>query len=404
MKLTKTTVQNLPVPIAGQTLYWDEELRGFGIRIGAGGTRTYIAQSRVDGKARRITIGEHGRWTCDQARKEARLQLVAMDKGIDPRAEKKRRELISVSLRAVMHNYCRDRRTAKGGPLKPSTITSIEKHVNKSLSNWADKPITSITRDSCSAKFRELSERGPVQANQCFRILRALLNYAQETYRPGGIPILLENPVAILSGKKMWNPSIAKKTRIPNSHIGKVWKMLQARRANDALVPVSQTGADIVLFLILTGCRWSEAAQLTWDRVKLAEGYWYLPTPKNHNPVILPLSKAAREILTARTAMEGNDYVFPARSKVGHLRETRKTMDEVSEVAGVHLTPHDMRRTFSAIANQCGIELWKTKLLMNHVSNDVTITNYTETNDMRYLSAEAEKIAAWIEREAEIAL
>jgi hypothetical protein len=152
-----------------------------------------------------------------------------MDKGIDPVMEKKRKELLSVSLREVMLEYCRDRRTAKGGPLKRSTIVSIEKHVNKSLADWADKPITSINRDLCSAKFSELSCRGPAQANQCFRILRALLNYAIEMYRPGGIPILLENPVAILSGKKMWNPAHAKKTRIPNDRIGSVWNMLRGR-------------------------------------------------------------------------------------------------------------------------------------------------------------------------------
>lgn len=37
------------------------------------------------------------------------------------------------------------------------------------------------------------------------------------------------------------------------------------------------------------------------------------------------------------------------------------------------------------------------KLLTNHVSKgDVTIDHYTETSGLRYLSGEAEQIAAWI--------
>ena len=78
-------------------------------------------------------------------------------------------------------------------------------------------------------------------------------------------------------------------------------------------------------------------------------------------------------------------------------------MAQVSEIAGLHLSPHDLRRTFRAVAGECGIELWKTKLLLNHVSTDVTIVNYTETSDLRYLAPEVERIAAWIERQAALA-
>ena len=54
-------------------------------------------------------------------------------------------------------------------------------------------------------------------------------------------------------------------------------------------------------------------------------------------------------------------------------------MKQVSSVAGMHLTPHDLRRTFIAIGIKNNLEMWKLKLLTNHViQDDVTITNYTE--------------------------
>jgi len=404
MKLTKLRVEAFPIPTDGQVFYWDDELRGFGVRVTASGARSYVVQGRVAGKSRRVTLGAHGRITCDEARKKAKAALVALDDGIDPQIEKKRTESFAVTLRDVAEVYCRERRTSKGGELTAATKADILKHIGKSFSDWADQPVSSITRDMCSARFSELSARGPAQANQAFRILRALLNYARESYRPGGVPILMENPVSVVSGKKMWNPNVAKSTRIPMESVGTVWNLLQDRRTSPAVLPIGQTGADIITFIMLTGCRWSEAAELTWDCVNLDGGSWHIPDPKNHNPVTFPLSSQTHALLAARPRIEDNAFVFPARGKAGHVQDARFTMKEVSQVAGLHLTPHDLRRTFIAIGIANKIEMWKLKLLTNHISkSDVTLNNYTETSDLRYLSGEAEQIAAWIVEQGKIA-
>ncbi|MDP1550508.1 MAG: integrase family protein [Nitrosomonas sp.] len=404
MKLTKSKVEGFPVPIDGQALYWDDELRGFGVRVTPSGARSYIAQGRVSGKTRRVTLGAHGKLTCDEARKRARAALVALDDGVDPQIEKKRNEALSVTLREVAAEYCRERRTNKGGELKASSKNDIHKHVNKNFADWADKPIVNITRDLCSTRFSEMSIRGPAQANQAFRVLRALINYACEAYRPGDTPLILENPVSVISGKRMWNPNKARDTRIPLESVGTVWNLLQDRRTSPAVLPIGQTGADIIIFIMLTGCRWSEAAELTWDCVNLEAGSWHIPDPKNHNPVTFPLSAPARAMLSARPRVEGNHYVFPSRGRIGCIQDARNTMAEVSKVAGVRLSPHDLRRTFIAIGIKVKIEMWKLKLLTNHIAKgDVTLDHYTETNDLRYLSGEAEQIAAWIVEQGKIA-
>ena len=71
----------------------------------------------------------------------------------------------------------------------------------------ANRPIIEITRDRIATKFRELSDRSHAQSNQAFRILRALLNFARAAYRPDNKPMLIENPVDILSQTKVWNRS-----------------------------------------------------------------------------------------------------------------------------------------------------------------------------------------------------
>ena len=247
-------------------------------------------------------------------------------------------------------------------------------------------------------RFAEISKRSPSQANQAFRILRALINFAADEENPR------PNPVATLGKKGLWNPNKEKSRAVPLDRVGAVWNLLQERRASPAVLPIGQTGADIVLFLLLTGCRWSEAAALTWDLVDLGGGSWHLPDPKNHNPVTLPLSAPLRAMLAARPRTEGNAYVFPARDRVGHVKDARGTMAEVSALAGLHLSPHDLRRTFIAIGIRRKIEMWKLKLLTNHISKgDVTLDHYTETSDLRYLADEAEQMADWVKDQGAIA-
>lgn len=413
MKLTKSKVEGLAIPANGQALYWDSELPGFGVRVTATGTRSYIVQGRANGKERRVTVGQHGKpisatetLTADKARKMAMGLIASFNGGIDPVFEKERSKTLSVTLQDVCNVYIKERRTPKGGELTPRTKADIVRHINKSFSDWADKPITNITRDLCSNRFSELSAKGPTQANQAFRILRSLLNYAREAYRPGDVPILLENPVSVVSGKKMWNPNNARNGRIPLEKVGAVWNLLKHRRTAENVLASGHTGADIILFLLLTGCRWSEAAQLTWDRVDIKAGTWHIPDPKNHNQVTFPLSAPLREMLESRPRIKGNSHVFPSRIKKGegYLDNAHPTMKQVSEVAGLHLTPHDLRRTFIAIGIENKLEMWRLKLLTNHViQDDVTITNYTETNDLRYLSGESEQIAAWVVQQGVIA-
>ncbi|MBU1980427.1 MAG: integrase family protein [Gammaproteobacteria bacterium] len=406
MKLNKTNVESLPTPVSGQSFYWDWDglPKGFGVRVTASGARSYVIQKRIDGITKRITLGAHGSITCDQAKVRASEEVVLISKGSTSSDEKKRAKAVSVTLREVASAYIAERRTSKGGPLAERTKQDILKHVDKAFHDWADKPIRLITRDMCSKRFTGLSAKGPTQANASFRYLRALINYAKEAYRPGDVPIILENPVSVLSGKRMWNPNNAKNGRIPMEKIGDVWNLLHEKRVSDAVQTIGKTGADIILFLLMTGARWSEAAELKWENVDIEVAAWHIPDPKNHNPVFFPISKQLRSILAERKKQSESPYVFPSRGKAGFIADARFSLGEVSEAAGAHITAHDLRRTFISIGVSLKIEMWKLKLLTNHISKgDVTIDHYTETSDLRYLSHEIQQISTWLGKQGAIA-
>ena len=397
MKLKKSIVEGTPLPQKGQTILWDDDIKGFGIRL-TRGSRTYIAQARVKGVSRRVSLGSHGTITLQEARKKAKRELSSMLEGKDPSAEKKTALAYSKTLKDITEAYLKDRRD-----LKESSKADIIKHLNKSFASWAERPAVEITRDRVMKKFAELSDRSGAQANQAFRVLRAILNYARAKHRIDDKPIITENPVRILSDAKLWNRIRPRSGRIPTMKVGIAWEVIQELRKDPGQSIIGQTLADAVAFLLLTGSRWSEMAKLQWGCVNLEERWWYISDPKNRSPVTFPLSHAAVEILEGRERGK-SDYIFPARSKDGHISDARSVMKKISQAIGVEVTPHDLRRTFRAIAGECHIELWKTKLLMGHkMSGDVTITHYTETEDLQYLEPEINLISKYIINQGVIA-
>lgn len=405
-KLTKTFIDKVAPPAKGYAIHWDEALKGYGLRVSApseqypSGKRVFMVQGRVRGKAVAFTIGPFGEWTEFEARERARKVLQAMREGIDPRDVKKADEAARVTLRDVADAYLRDR------PLKESSKGEIERHVVTTFSTWQQRPLKDITREDVGKRFNDVRANGttgkgaaPAQANQAFAVLRALFNYAMREYRkPDGTPVFAHNPVDVLY--KKWTPLRARTSRVPESKIGALWSSLQQWREvaynRDTLASI-----DLVMFLLLTGARIGEASALTWDRVNLDEGWWHLPDPKNRNPVWLPLSSQAVQLLTTRQRVKGSPFVFSSWGKCGHIKDPRDTMKKVSEVAGTKITPHDLRRTFTTfgVAN-CGVDLHKIELLTNHVPRGVTAKHYLETSHLQYLRPEVQRIADWIESEA----
>ncbi len=400
-KLTKTLIDKVQPPAEGYAMHWDDSLKGYGLRVTAAGKRVFVAQGRVLGKAVCFTIGPFGEWTEFEAREKARKVLQGMREGIDPRDVKKADEATRVTLRQVADAYM-----GRPGKLKDSSKSEIERHVTTTFEAWQHKPIASITEDDCRKRYNEILTKGlrgkapaPGQAVQAFSVLRALINFAGRRYkRADGTPLILHNPVAVL--KDDWVTLPERKTRIPESKIGPVWSALQQWR-DQAYNRDTLASIDLVIFLVLTGARIGEAAALTWDRINLDEGWWHLPDPKNRNPVWLPLSTQAVQLLTTRQRVEGSPFVFSSWGKAGHIKDPRDTMKKVSEVAGTKITPHDLRRTFTTfgVAN-CGVDLHKIELLTNHVPRGVTAKHYLETSHLQYLKPEVQRIADWIEQQA----
>src|SRR5437868_10849726 len=88
--LTQRAVEALKPPAAGRVEYFDRILPGFGLRVAAGGRKTWFVMYRVAGKKVRETLGTLPRVPkIDAARDLARESLRQVQAGLHPVKERR---------------------------------------------------------------------------------------------------------------------------------------------------------------------------------------------------------------------------------------------------------------------------------------------------------------------------
>ena len=380
LKLTKSSVERLKAPHPSgklEVLYWDVELKGFGVRVsGKSTSKSYLVQRDIEGtkRCRRITIGPTNLVTIDEAREQAWSLLRDMRNGIDPKdkrrneaAQRKAKEESAATLREVLEDYLRVRKS-----LRPKTAHDYRKLLERYVDDWLDRPLRSITPDMIidrhEAIQRGIAERamskistGGSTANSVMRVVRLLWNHASE--RVAGLP---DNPVKRL--RRAWYPEHRRETVIRTSDLPGFYKAV-----TELPNPIHR---DYLLLLLFTGLRRNEAAALRWDEVDFDERLIRLPKDrtKSGRRLDLPMSAFVYDLLKSRSEIGRSGlFVFPSNSRSGHLEEPRFALDEIEKQTGIKCTIHDLRRTFITVAESCEIPVYALRGLVNHsIGNDVT--------------------------------
>jgi Arm DNA-binding domain len=98
-KLTKRIIDALRPLHSADLFAWDNELRGFGVRMKPSGRASYIVQYRTaQGRTRRFAFAKFGPVTPEQARTRPRPLLMDVEYGGDPSAARRdEREAMTVT-------------------------------------------------------------------------------------------------------------------------------------------------------------------------------------------------------------------------------------------------------------------------------------------------------------------
>lgn len=371
-KLTKTEVDKLPfTELAGvQAFYYDTELKGFGLRV-SNATKSYFAEAKVHGKTVRVSLGKHGVVTAEEARKDAKGQLAAMTKDINPNKLERENRIKTITLNEVYADYMAARKS-----LKPSTKRDYKTCIEVYLKDWMHKSMLDITRDMVESKHKEISEKSEARANLAMRFLRALFNFAAEYRDAKGRVLIADNPVRRLSARKIWN-KVKLRSNYIQPHQLKAWWDAVWSLKNDSTRGSTQdreSVRDYLLLLLFTGLRREEALSLTWENIDFEAKSLTILDTKNRLDHQVFLSDFLFDLLQRRKSESASNWVFPSSGKLGRIVDPRKQMQKVEELSGLVFSSHDLRRSFASIVNALGdsISYYTVKRLLNHKTADVT--------------------------------
>jgi integrase len=355
-KLTQKTVDRLPAPDPSgkQVLHFDQDLRGFAVLCsGVSNARTYICQRAVNGKSRRVTVGAANEITLAEARERASRILDDLRQGKDPKAKP---AAAPMTLRDALEGYL-----SRRADLRPRTRDAYRWLVQGRLSAWLDLPLGSITREMVEERHARMAAEvarggrhsGHASANGTMRVLRLIYNDAMD--RDSTLPQV--NPVRL---RKQWFKQPPRERSVEEKDLP---AFHAAVRQLDN--PIAR---DYILLLLFTGLRRREAACLTWDHVDFDRRLIRIPAEaaKSGQRLDLPMSRPVHDLLIARRAIGRDKFVFPGNGRSGHIEEIKSAFARVAEVSGIPVSAHDMRRTFTTVAESTDISPLALKALINH--------------------------------------
>jgi integrase len=381
-KLTEKRIAQLkaPDPSGRQVLWWDDQLKGFGILCsGITNSKAYVVQrALVNGRTRRVTIASVAEIGLREARERAARLLLDMRNGNDPKAG---RAGGAPTLRQTLSAYLAARNS-----LAPRSKESYRAIVERHLAPWLDQPLSAITPDMAEIRHREIQasveaagrHSGNATANAAMVALRTVWNFALD--RDASLPA---NPVRRL--KRSWFPVHRREGHVRAEDLPKFYAAVCALPN-----PVAR---DYLFLLLFTGLRRREAAGLTWDDVDLVHRVIRLPAARTKagRKLDLPMSDYVRDLLIARRLV-GNDngWVFPSGN--GHITEPNFPLRQVAEECGIKVSAHDLRRTYVTVAESCDISPLALAALVNHSVGRSVTSGYVQMA-MERLREPAQRVA-----------
>lgn len=381
--LTKRTVDAAKAQGGKETLYWDDEVPGFGLRVMPSGAKAWIIQYRNQhGRTRRMTFGKVGRLTPDEARKEARQKLAGVDRGDDPAAARAgARKAITVS------QLCDEYLTAGKGRIKASTLyvdqSRIERHVKpllgtKTVASLTSADMEKFLRDVMAGKSVKPSGQPKEATKKAKRprggVAKGGPGVASRTL--GMLGTILER--AVRDGTLAANPARGIKrpkdnAAAPAFSFDKV-KALGAAMREAAAAAENETGLAAMRCLLLTGFRRMECLTLTWEMVDTgARCVRFEDTKSGKQMRALGRSALAHIASLKPEDAKPEAFVFPGMSKAGHLVGLPHMWERTAKrakLAGVTL--HGLRHWFASAATELGYSDLIIGALLGHAKRGIT--------------------------------
>ena len=355
VRLTDRAVRNFKLPERGQVDYFDDNPRGFGVRVSQGGQRSFIVMYRFEGRFRRHTLGQYPHLSLRDARQKAKDALHEVAHGRDPGALKQS-ERAAETFKELADLYLEEH--AK----KQKRSWKEDKRILKRdlLPRWRKRRATGLTRAEIRRLLAHISnERGsPIMANRTLALIRKIYNFGISR------EIVQLNPC---HGIERPNPERERARVLSHDELRQIWGALHA---------LPSWFETVFKIYLLTAQREEEVLAMAKAELDVNAAWWNIPgeRTKNELPHRVPLSAPAVRLLKQALADAADSpWVFPSPRKDGPRVTLQKPLRELRELSGIsdfHI--HDLRRTAASHMTSIGIPRQVVSRVLNHQQRDST--------------------------------
>jgi integrase len=341
VRITARTLAGLK-PAEGQRDYWDATLPRFGVRVSPNGVRSFCILYRVNGKPKRVTLGQHPPMLLHEARDRAEKMLRDVDDGNDPVSPLPD---APGTFGALAKQFLDENEKR----LRPATFAGWKRYVSAELVPvFGDREPHSITRREIRSFLEKTAVRSGWVSNRLLEVIRRIYTWGVENDRVGVSPC-----VGI---KKLHEEESSERVLSP-AELRAIWPALHA---------AGEIYADVVRLLFYTGCRLRSVLGMKREEIDFEAAKWVVPgglggRTKNKKPHVVPLVPAAVEIIKRHLVSADQEFVFPCAHKAKRrpmspsskcARDIKATADKIMGKPIPRWRLHDARTTMATVMRE----------------------------------------------------
>ena len=369
VKLTMRTVEALSAT-GRDSMYWDRELPGFGMRVYRTGRKVYIVQTRGPAGSKRAIVGVHGEIRPEQARRQASDMIDRIKCGKDPVPKKPAPEptmadLAKRYMEAHVEVNCR-----------PGTIEGFGRIVRLYIvPELGALPVSEVGRSHVAALHYKMRDK-PYQANQTRDVLAKMFRLAEAW----GMTPPRRNPALSIRRYKEHR----RERFLTVEEYCRLGGVLAEAEADGSFLP---SAVAAMRLLLVTGCRKNEIVTLRWDDIDRTAREIRIRDSKTGARRV-PLTPAVEWVLAGIPRIEGNPWVIVGKKPGAHLSNLDQAWARLRARAGLEdVRIHDCRHSFASHALAIGEGLPMIGELLGH-------RKVTTTARYAHLARDTEKASA----------
>jgi len=338
--------------------YTRSEGNGFTVRVMPTGVKTWLYLFEVDGRRRKMNLGQYPDVTLETARQKFEDAKRKVKNGIDPmaeeqdkRLERKRTPTVSDFVEEFIDRHAK---------VKTRGWKEVERALKAEIvPELGYKKMTDVRRRDLIVILDKVVTRAPIMANRLLAYTRKMFSFALSR------DVIEVNP---FMGIESPAQKVERERNLSEDEIKTLWRNLDTANMSDEV-------KRILKLILVTGQRPGEVIGI--HRQEIDGRWWTIPAERSKNHVAnrVYLTDTALELISDKDgfifespvnkgmSLEVRTLTHAIKANLPHTPESKV----VDRLCIPHFVPHDLRRTTASRMAESGINGDLIERIQNHV-------------------------------------